>query len=289
MPRLFEIPIPFTNIALPVNSYGTMMAIGFLVGVYLAARRGKREGLEQNVITDIGMLAICTGILGARFFYVVQNWRDFRTNPLEIFRLDHGGLVFYGGFLFATGAVWIYLRRKKLPALKLMDIVTPSLAIGLAFTRIGCFLNGCCWGKVCSPDFPLAVRFPKRVVVEMGRERIVGSYAFLQHYGRGLIDASATRSLPVHPVQLYSSATALVLFFVISWLYRYKKRDGEVLGFFAMLYAAARFMLEFWRGDNPPLFDGLTVSQNIGIVVFVVAALLLIRGRMRLRSESAQR
>jgi len=287
-PRLLQIPVPFTDAVLPINSYGTMMAIGFLIGVYLASRRGKREGIEPSAIGDIGMLAIISGIAGARAFYVVQNWsKEFARNPLEIIRIDHGGLVFYGGFIAATVAVSIYLKRKRLPALKLLDIVTPSLAIGLAFTRIGCFLNGCCWGKLCSPNFPLGVTFPKRVVVQFGREQIVGSYAFMQQYANGLVDASASRSLPVHPTQLYSSATAFVLFLVVTYLYRFKKRDGEVLVFFAGLYSVARFILEFWRGDNPRLADGLTIAQNMSIGVFVLCVLLLIWGRVRLSKTSS--
>lgn len=287
--RLLEIHLG-DWLTLPINSYGLMMAIGFLLGIHLASRRGKREGFEPEVMVDVGWIAIISGVLGARLLFVLQNWKSFANRPMDILRVDQGGLVFYGGFLAATMVVSVFIRKKGLSIAKTLDIVTPSLALGLGFTRIGCFLNGCCWGDICrNPNYPLSVRFPE------------GSFAYCQHLDQyHLIRQGDMVSLPVHPTQLYSSATAFVLFLLISFLYRYKRRDGEVLAGFAVLYSIARFTLEFFRGDNPPVVDwfrewatrgnttpyppfweGPTISQCISIGVFFFAVGWILYGRLR--------
>ncbi|MEW6358220.1 MAG: prolipoprotein diacylglyceryl transferase [Planctomycetota bacterium] len=286
--RILEIAIG-DRFHLPINSYGLMMAIGFLLGIYLASRRAEREDFDPNVIVDVGWIAIISGILGARLLFVLQNYETFLERPLYIIRVDQGGLVFYGGFIAAVISVAVYLRRKGLSIAQALDMVTPSLALGLAFTRIGCFLNGCCWGDICRhPGALPAVRFP------------AGSFAHAQHVALGLIEPTALASLPVHPTQLYSSVCAFLLFVLISYLYRFKKRNGEVLAGFAVLYSINRFTLEFWRGDNPPVVDwfrawakqgatnnlppfweGPTISQCISIVVFILALAWIIWGRIK--------
>ena len=280
---------------LPINSYGLMMAIGFLLGVYLASRRAKREGYDPEVVIDVGWIAIITGIIGARLLFVAQNIKAFLDRPLDIIRVDQGGLVFYGGFIAATVVVSIYLRSKKLSIANALDFVTPSLALGLAFTRIGCFLNGCCWGDICRhPNWFPAVQFP------------AGSFAHSQHVSLGLIKPDALASLPVHPTELYESCCAFLLFILISYLYRYKRRNGEVLAGFAILYAIVRFIMEIFRGDNPPVvnwfcewakrhnttpyppfWEGPTISQCISIGIFLFAIGWIIYGRIRLARKSA--
>ncbi len=268
-PRLFEIPIPFLNLTLPVNAYGTMMVIGFLLGVYLANRRARRMGLDANVMTDVGMVAIISGILGARLFYVVQFHEEFAGRWLEVLRVDKGGLVFFGGFFAAVACVAVYCRRKHLSILNILDIASPSVAVGLAFTRIGCFLNGCCWGRACSAALPWAVRFPQ------------GSGAFEQQAQSGLLTHSAQYSLAVHPTQLYESLAAIGLFFLTSWLFKYRKRRGEILASFFVSYGIARFFIEFLRADNERMTDALTMSQNISILAVVVGVGWIIWGRLR--------
>ncbi|NOZ23475.1 MAG: prolipoprotein diacylglyceryl transferase [Planctomycetes bacterium] len=291
--RIVEIALG--KLTIPINSYGLMMAIGFLLGIYFASRRAEREDFDSDVIIDVGWIAIIAGILGARLLFVLQNYRTFLKRPLDIFRVDQGGLVFYGGFIAATICVSVYMRKKGLSIAKVLDMVTPSLAMGLAFTRIGCFLNGCCWGDICRhPNIFPAVRFP------------AGSFAYAQHVSLGLIGPTDLASLPVHPTELYSSVCAFLLFVLISYLYRFKKRDGEVLATFAVLYSVTRFMLEFWRADNPPVVDwfkewarrnrvdnlppfweGPTISQCISVAVFVLALVWIIYGRLKARRKQA--
>lgn len=160
MPTVFRIPL----INRDIPGYGLMMMIGFLTAIWWAVRRARRSGANPDRILDCGFIALLGGVVGARFMYVVAHWDYFawHGNTLgflwRIVDVSQGGLEFYGGFLFAAGGIVLYLRRKGESLRWYLDIMAPSGALGLAFGRIGCFMNGCCWGGVC--DLPWAVRFP---------------------------------------------------------------------------------------------------------------------------------
>jgi len=146
---------------IPIRSYGLMMMIGFLVAVHLASRRARKCGADEETVVNLGLLSLISGIIGARVFYVAHHWPQFRIqdNPfLAALNLTAGGLEFYGGFLTAVAAVIIYMWAKKRSMRWYLDILAPAIMIGLAFGRIGCFLNGCCWGK--PTQCPVAVQFP---------------------------------------------------------------------------------------------------------------------------------
>lgn len=274
---LFEIPIPFIDKAIPVHSYGFMMAIGFFVGVFVARWRAKKEGVDPNLISDLGIYVLCAGICGARLFFVIENFGEYKDNLIDIFKVYEGGLVFYGGLICSFFTLLVFMKRKNLPFLKILDILFVSSVLGLAFGRIGCFLNGCCYGDVASSGLFCAVRFPKTVDHE---GLINGSPVFLHHFERGLVGLSDGFSLPVHPSQLYSSISCVFIFFILNTFWKYKKKDGNVMLMFGVIYSAYRFCIEFIRDDNRLLFDSLTISQNISILVFFVALFLLIK-RMR--------
>ena len=280
---LFEIPIPFIGKSIPVYAYGFMMMLGLLAALYVARMRAKSEGISRERITDLGIYAILAGIGGGRLFYVIQNFGVYKGNLIDILKIYQGGLVFYGGLIAAIIAIMSILRIKKLPVLKTLDIIALSLAIGLVFGRIGCFLNGCCWGDICNPDLLWAVQFPRTIDVH---NMIDGSPAFLYHLEEGLVDLSDKHSLPIHPTQLYSSLGNLAIFFILNAFFKYRRRDGEITMLFCILYPVMRFCMEILRADNPPLFDGLTISQNIGILIFTVAVTLFIIGRVRLRGKN---
>ena len=144
----------------PLHSYGLMLVIGFYSAYFLARWRAKKEGIDPKVMIDILLIAAALGIGGARAFYVIQ-YSENIDGFADVFAIWNGGLVFYGGLITATVGLIIYIRLKKLPLWKLADAVAPAIMVGLMFGRIGCFLNGCCWGAVCEPTFPLAVRFPR--------------------------------------------------------------------------------------------------------------------------------
>jgi phosphatidylglycerol:prolipoprotein diacylglycerol transferase len=211
---------------------------------------------------------------------VIQNLDSYKHNILDIFKIYEGGLVFYGGLLASIAAIIVYTRIRKLPVLKTIDIIAYAFALGIIFGRIGCFLNGCCWGDVCSPDLPWAVTFPKTVDANF---MVDGSPAFLHHLGQGLVSVSDSRSLPIHPTQIYSMLGNLSIFFIINAFFKHRRRDGEITLMFCALYSVMRFIVEIFRDDNPPLFDGMTISQNASILVFAVSVTLFIIGRVKLR------
>ena len=146
---------------IPLYSYGFMMMIGFLVSVHVAARRARRCGADEEFTLNIGLLSLIVGVIGARLFYVVHYLPAFLSarNPLlAIVDITSGGLEFYGGFLSAVVATLVYIRMKNRSIRWYLDILAPSIMLGLAFGRIGCFLNGCCWGT--TTRVPWAIRFP---------------------------------------------------------------------------------------------------------------------------------
>jgi phosphatidylglycerol---prolipoprotein diacylglyceryl transferase len=146
---------------IPIRSYGFMMMLGFVAAILLATRRARKCGADEEVVVNFGMLALVSGILGARLFYIIHYWNEFATaaNPLwAMINLTAGGLEFYGGFLMAVAVVTTYMWAKKRSLRWYLDILAPSIMIGLAFGRIGCLLNGCCWGA--TTQCPVAIRFP---------------------------------------------------------------------------------------------------------------------------------
>ena len=281
---LFVIPIPFTDISIPIYAYGFMLMVGFLVVVFVARIKAKSEGLNPEDISNLGIYTIFVGILGGRTFYVIQNLGSYKHNILDIFKIYEGGLVFYGGLLASIAAVIVYTKIRNLPVLKTIDIIAYAFALGIIFGRIGCFLNGCCWGDVCSPDLPWAVTFPKSVDAN---SIIDGSPAFLHHLGLGLVSVSDSRSLPIHPTQIYSALGNLSIFFIINAFFKHRRRDGEITLMFCALYSVMRFTVEIFRDDNPPLFDGMTISQNASILVLAASVTLFIIGRVKLRRATS--
>jgi len=149
-------------VALRIYGYGLMLVLGFVLGILLAQWRARRAGESPEFLTHCGVLSLIGGILGSRIAYVIEQWdTQFAHQSLwEVFNVTSGGLIYYGGVIMATAIVLAYLRIKRLPVRRYLDILAPSLMVGLAFGRAGCLLNGCCYGGPCSAETPLAQRFP---------------------------------------------------------------------------------------------------------------------------------
>jgi phosphatidylglycerol:prolipoprotein diacylglycerol transferase len=280
---LFEIPIPYIGITIPIYAYGFMLMVGFLVVIYVARIKAKTEGLNPEDISNLGLYTIFAGILGGRTFYVIQNFDSYKHNILDAFKIYEGGLVFYGGLMASIAAIVVFTKIKKLPVLKTIDIIAFAFPLGVACGRIGCFLNGCCWGDVCSTALPWAVSFPKSVDANL---MIDGSPAFLHHLGQGLVSVSDSHSLPIHPTQIYSMIGNLSIFFIVKAFFKRRRRYGEVTLMFCALYSIMRFTVEIFRDDNLPLFDGMTISQNASILVLIATVALFVIGRIRLKGET---
>ena len=311
-PRLFEIPF----IHVTIHSFGPIMVFGFLMGLFLVRRLSRRVGLDPAMMANAALYSLIIGVVGARAFFVVHYFDQFRGNLLGVVATWRGGLEFLGGMIPATGFLLFYLRRHKLPIRRYLDIMAIGLMMGLAFGRIGCFLNGCCFGK--PTDLPWGIRFPYRSFVYISQinpnpkrarsepyvrlPQVEYLSSFGEHgkwYPKPLrelteqqqyeVTRGRYRCHPVHPSQLYASANALLLCGILYmfWCRNSGRRNsnthgvhpgrpGLTVGLMFVLYGLSRFLLEFTRDDNPYEFGILTISQIGGIVMFVLGVVLLI-------------
>ncbi len=259
-------PIAFKIGSWPVHWYGVLVAFGFLAGLWTASRRARLYGLRPEQIGDAGPWLILGTIIGARALYVTTYWNEkFAGGPWwEIFMVQHGGLVFYGGLIGASLAVIFYCAARKIPLWKLADAFAPSIALGYVFGRLGCLMNGCCYGRACS--LPWAVRYP------IGHE----TYP----------DAGA--ATPVHSTQVYDSLLNLGLYLFLAWLYRWKKFDGQIFAAYLVCYAVIRALVEYFRGDytQAHIHGGfMTPAQliSVGILVTGIALAVVLTRRSKSR------
>jgi phosphatidylglycerol:prolipoprotein diacylglycerol transferase len=342
LPDLFKIPI----LGLPIRSYGFMIMIGFLLAAYIAVRRGRRIGVDSDLLLDVGIIGLLAGMIGAKINHLIQFPQEYvgeagKPGALEIFNFADGrlnwlgavllgpipfvfwwmrtkgrekvqlyswqngvlllltlifaligtralglyqnrdlyswafftrfqaGFVLYGGLIAGILAAMVYVKMRGEKISRIADLAAPGMMIGVAFGRIGCFLNGCCYGDI-TQSF-LGVRFP------------AGSGPYLEHLKENKISREEAHSAPVLPTQLMETAATLAFFFVLSWYDRTrKKHSGETALLAGMLYPAWRFIVEFMRDDpRGSLILGLTYSQFVSLLVFIVCgiAFFLLRRR----------
>jgi len=254
-PTIFDIPLPFGN-SLPIHSYGLMIVLGFLLSIWVASRVARRRGLPDFTY-DLGLVMLLVGLLGGRIFYYVQNYADkYRGESfLEFFKIWKGGLVFYGGAIGGILGAAFYLWKKKLPLGPCLDVAAVATPLAMAFGRLGCFLNGCCYGGLCDPGYLFGLVFP------------VNSGPQVDQWQHGFLDGPHMPALPVQPVQLYQAAHDFLLFGLIYWYIRQPGAvSGNAMPLAFVLYGLGRFQIEFLRGDHLGTFTGLTVSQNFGLL-----------------------
>jgi phosphatidylglycerol:prolipoprotein diacylglycerol transferase len=256
-------PIAFKLGPLTIHWYGVMVALAFLAGIWTASRRAPRGGLSGEKIVDAGVWILLGAVVGARLLYVVSYWDRAFENPLfprapwtEVFMVQRGGLVFYGGLIGASLACILYARLRKLPLWKLADVLAPSIALGYVFGRIGCLFNGCCYGRLC--ELPWALRYPNQ------------SDIWRQHHEIGLAEVNGP-SAPLHPTQIYDALLSLGLYLGLAWLFQRKKFDGQVFAVYLLGYAVTRSIVELFRGDYAAaqIRAGLTPAHWISVGVFL--------------------
>ncbi len=257
----------------PIRGYGAMLLVAAASGTWLSIVRGRRVGIDADTIMALGLEVFVAGLIGARIFYVVEYHQQFfppGRSLIEsipaVLNIAAGGLVVFGAVPAAALAAWWFARRRQLSLMRLADCIAPGLLVGLALGRVGCFLNGCCYGGIC--DLPWAVRFPP------------GSPPWFDQVSRGLLPVptapdSALPSLPVHPAQLYAALDAAILAgLAIAWT-PFARREGEVFAVVLTLHPISRILLEAIRVDEPPaLGTPLSISQLISLVMLVVAGIL---------------
>ena len=304
-------PVLFHIFGYPVHLYAVMIATGFVVGVALVARKAPSFGYERDMVLDLLWWLLVMGLVGSRLAFIATNWEqyyypcaDFEyyntlaidpplTEPdcWRILRFWQGGLVFYGAPIASLITLFVFMRREKLPALPVADLIIPYLALGQAFGRLGCLAAGCCFGKPW--DGPWAIHFPRHTM------------AWDQHLHDNLITPAAETSLGVHPAQLYDAATGFALFFVLLWLRSRRRFDGQVMVGWLLLYPIARSLNELFRGDAdrkflteivveplnqalglaPGSVTFLSTSQFLSLLIIVVGSTLFFVLRARPRAE----
>ena len=243
-PELFD--IPFINLTL--RSFGLMMVISFLAGVSLVKHLSRNITPSPQFITNIALYSLISGVAGARLFYVIHYFENFKDDLPSVFAIWQGGLEFYGGVIFAIPVIIFCLRYHKLPMRRYFDILAIALMLGLTFGRIGCFLNGCCFGKPA--ELPWAVRFPYNSFAYLSQinsnseernrpepQLNLPQEEYLSFYGKNgkwypksmeeltaeqkiEVTKGKYRCLAVHPTQLYSSANAALCCLILYLFWR---------------------------------------------------------------------
>lgn len=245
---------------LAVKSYGVAIALAFLVAIYLSARKASKLGFRFNDFVDMGFWIIVSAIVGSRLFYILFHLQTYIEEPAAILKLWHGGLIFYGGFAAATAASFYFMYRKHIPIWLGADIVAPNVALGYAITRVGCFLNGCCFGKATT--LPWGVTFPPGSAA--------GEYAFREQFMLMLI-GHPVEHLKLHPTQIYACLASLAIFAMLLILWRKRKFDGQIFWLYLILYPVYRFGVEFVRADNKPLLWIFTTPQIMSLALLLCA------------------
>jgi len=243
-------PILFHLGRFTIYAYGFFIALGFIVGLVLATLKARKEGIPFGTIVDLFFYTVLSAFLGARILFVLINFDDYRQHLIKIFKIWEGGLVFYGGLILAVIVGLWYMRWHRLSIWKLADLISPLIALGLSFGRIGCFFAGCCYGKETSLPWGVTFTDPNSL---------------------------ARLNVPLHPTQLYDAVNGLVLFFFLNWMEKRKTFDGQIFWLFLLIYSITRFFIEILRGDPRGflLGDLLSTSQGIGILLTIFSLFML--------------
>jgi phosphatidylglycerol:prolipoprotein diacylglycerol transferase len=247
-PILFEIPAW----DIKLHAYGVMILLACAGALAITAWRARREGLRVEAVYELATWLFLGGVIGARALFAIRHPEAIH-GPLDLVRSWQGGNIFYGCIMGGLTGSLIYWWRRPFPFWPMADAVAPALAVGITFGRLGCFLNGCCFGEVCDLPFPLSIRYP------------AGSHAWFAQVEAGILAPAAAFSLPVHPTQLYAAGAGLVLLILLSLYYPRRRRDGSVMVLLMVLYPLSRWPIEMLRGDEQAIFAGMTLSQNISL------------------------
>jgi len=248
-------PILFHIGSFHVPTYGVLLALALLTAIYTVSRLGRREGLDPGRLMDLSTWIIIVALAGAKVLMVVTDWKDYHSlGDVFSWATVQAGGVFYGGFLAAVLFSAWYVRAYHLPPWKVFDVYAPAIALGQSIGRLGCFAAGCDYGKPAHS--PWAV-------------------IFTNPYSHDLVGVPL--GIPIYPVQVYESLATLAIFAILLWWYPRKTRDGEVFLIYLILYAVARFFLEFLRGDEDRGFvfhHLLSTSQFIAILALIGAGIM---------------
>ncbi|MCR4435794.1 MAG: prolipoprotein diacylglyceryl transferase [Clostridiales bacterium] len=249
-------PIAFSIFGMGIHWYGIIIATGFILAFLLANRDSKAFGINQNDIIDLLLIVTPFAIIGARLYYVVFEWSNYKNNLLEVFNIRHGGLAIYGGILTAVVVAYIFTKKRKINVWKFFDFLIPYVALAQSIGRWGNFVNQEAHGAETT--------LPWRMEI---------------------FDPSKMQRVAVHPTFLYESLWNLGLFFFLLWFRKKKKHEGEVFTLYLALYGFARFFIEGMRTDS--LYIGtFRVSQMLAGLFFIACiTLFFVRRHKHIKPE----
>ncbi len=246
-PRLLELG-PLT-----VYSYGVLLAAAYLLGLQLAVRRSRREGIPADRVLDLGIYVIIAALVGAKLLLLIVDFQYFRAHPAEIWTLARSGGVFYGGLIVAFAVAAWYVRRHKLPIWTTGDMFAPGIALGHVVGRLGCLLAGCCYGKPTT--MPWGITFTNLFAAT---------------------NVGTPLNVALHPTELYEAGAELaILILLLATERRGHNFAGRTFWFYVALYAVSRFVIEFFRGDPRGMMWGYSTSQLISVGLFPLSLIML--------------
>jgi phosphatidylglycerol:prolipoprotein diacylglycerol transferase len=247
-PRLLELG------SITIYTYGLLLALAFLIGLHLASRRARRQGLSGERVLDLGIYIIIAAVVGGKLLLFLTDYRLFLQHPAELLSLTRSGGVFYGGLILAVAvSVW-YMRRHGLPLWQTCDAFAPGIALGHAIGRVGCLMAGCCYGR--PTDVPWAIVFT---------DPFAASYV------------GTPLNVRLHPTQVYESLAELAILALLLILEKRRRGfPGRTIWTYVLLYAVSRFVIEFFRGDERGAVLWFSTSQFISLVLAPLAIGMLI-------------
>ncbi|WDE97872.1 prolipoprotein diacylglyceryl transferase [Lentisphaera profundi] len=243
--------------------FQVMAASGFLAALFLLKRRSKLYGQDPEKVETTLFYSMIGAILGARLLFVVRYWEEnFANRPFsKVFAFQEGGLVFQGGLIGGLIIAYFVCRRNGIKFLTALDIAAPCIALAHAFGRVGCFLNGCCFGGKCDIQ-ALAVQYPK------------GSFPWSDHLKRGLIEPSSDLSMAVHPAPLYAVFALVSICILLCYVSKKLAKPGMIFGLYFCVYSLWRFTVEFFR-DDQDLTAGLSLAQYIALGTLALGCVII--------------
>jgi phosphatidylglycerol---prolipoprotein diacylglyceryl transferase len=240
-----------------IHSYGLLLAIAFLASIQLFLARGRARGLPEDRLSTLSLWLLVLAIVGGRLLFVATHWDEYKGDPIGVFRLWEGGLMLYGGYVLAILGGILYVRRVRMPVWRVGDAAAPAMALGIGIGRLGCFLNGCCYGL--PTKLPWGIQFPPE------------SYSSAVFPGAHL-----------HPSQLLMSLSGFGLFVLLLAFDRKRRFDGWLFWSYIAMDAALRFVIDFTRYYDETSFIGRigSLSFNMNQLLsagLIVTALIMLR------------
>jgi phosphatidylglycerol---prolipoprotein diacylglyceryl transferase len=247
-------PILFDFGAFTLYTYGVLLAAAYLIGLQVALVRARARALDPQRVMDLGIWIIVSALAGAKVMLLVTDFKQYSQNPRALLDLVRSAGVFYGGLIGAVLVAFVYIRRYRLPLWATTDVFAPGIALGHAIGRLGCLMAGCCFGRPTT--VPWAITF---------------------HDPVASINSDTPLGVPLHPTQLYEAGAELAILGVLLWLEpRGRSFAGRTFWTYMLLYAIARFAIEFYRGDSRGSIGIFSTSQFVSLILAPLAVLMLV-------------